>query len=177
MKKVLIIILALGVAGFFIFKKDKMADQEPGVLAVDESSQEFGEETFTEKTTLLDLAKKGGDYKCTFSQSTSLGDSTGVVYISGKNIRGDFISEVSIPSLSVVEKVDTYMISDGESVYTWSSMSPDGFKAPVAEDSKTANNSNLNNPSMQQLDYKCVSWKVDESVFKIPNNITFKTTL
>lgn len=176
MQKALIVILILGGVAFFVFKKDKTENQIVG--AVDESSQTVKEDTFKEKTNLMNLTKRGGDYKCTFSQTTSVGDSNGTVYISGKKIRGDFVSKVSIPSLSLTETVDTYMISDGESVYTWSSMVPDGFKAPVSEDFKSGDSASLNNnPASQELEYTCVSWVVDESVFKIPTNITFKTTL
>jgi len=177
MAKIVLGILVLGGAAFFIFSGDKKVKSPPEEVVNQEnppSSQiEKTEEDFNEKTTLAKLMEKGGNYQCTFVHKTQVGDSTGTVFISGKKIRGDFVSKVSIEGIGNMGDIKTYMISDGESVYTWSSMTTDGYKAPVTQD--TSKETGTNVPTDQELDYKCVGWKVDESKFSLPTNITFKT--
>ncbi len=107
------------------------------------------------------------------THKTEVGDSTGTVFISGKKIRGDFVSKVSIEGLGAMSDIKTYMISDGESVYTWSSMTTDGYKAPVTKEVPKETHATV--PTDQELDYKCVVWKIDESKFSLPTNITFKS--
>lgn len=186
MGKIILGILVLGGAAFFIFSADKKEDankdaSEESSESIDNSEDVVSEESmmqddtkeFNEKTTLTKLMEKGGNYQCTFSHSTQVGDSTGVVFISNKKIRGDFVSKVSIPGMGNTTDIETYMISDGESVYTWSSMSNDGFKSPVSKDLPKDFSTTVSVD--QELDYKCVGWKLDESKFSLPTNITFKT--
>lgn len=178
MAKIILGILVLGGAAFFIFsgdKKDTIQDSSSEEVMNEDSSESNSEETskdFNEKTTLAKLMEKGGNHQCTFAHATQVGNSTGTVYISGKKIRGDFVSKVSIEGLANMSDIQTYMISDGESIYTWSSMTTDGYKAPVAKDTPKESPSTV--PIEQELDYKCLAWKVDESKFSLPTNITFK---
>ncbi len=186
MGKIILGILVLGGALFFIFSSDKKDDVNNDISedsseniensedAISENSMTDDEvKEFNEKTTLTKLMEKGGNYQCAFSHSTEVGDSTGIVFISNKKIRGDFVSKVSVPGIGDMGDIKTYMISDGESTYTWSSMSSDGFKSPVADDAPKDSTGSVS--ANQELDYKCVGWKLDESKFSIPTNITFKT--
>ncbi len=186
MGKIILGILVLGGAAFFIFSSDKKEDVNKDVIedssqSMDESEDAVSEgsmtedetKEFNEKTTLTKLMEKGGNYQCNFSHSTQVGDSTGVVFISNKKIRGDFVSKVSVPGMGNMGDIQTFMISDGDSVYTWSSMSNDGFKSPVSNDSPKDSSTGVSVD--QELDYKCIGWKLDESKFSLPTNITFKT--
>ena len=122
-----------------------------------------------------DLMARGGSYKCTFNQKTAVSDSTGTVFVSNKNVRGDFNTHVSIMSQSTT--IDNHMISDGDFIYTWSGAMPNGLKLPV---DKTASSSSANAQSFdynQKLDYSCSPWTIDPNKFVLPSDIEFKTTL
>ncbi|MDQ5883555.1 MAG: hypothetical protein QG654_469 [Patescibacteria group bacterium] len=175
MAKIIFSILVLGGLGFLIFSSNKKDENlSPSTNeSVAESQEKEETKDFSEKTSLARLMEKGGDYQCTFTHETQAGDSSGTVYISGKKIRGDFVSKVSIAGLPDIGDVKTFMISDGESVYTWSSMTSDGYKAPINKDVTSQDSSGV--PTNQELDYKCIGWKVDQSKFSLPTNITFKT--
>lgn len=176
MAKIVLAVLVLGGAAFLIFSggnKDDVKTEENTQESQSADEVNVESKDFEEKTTLSKLMGKGGNYMCTFVHSTQMGESTGSVYISNKKIRGDFVSKVSVPGLPNMGDITTHMISDGESVYTWSSMSAEGYKVPVAQEDKTAESS-ASVPTDQELDYKCVGWTVDQSKFSLPTNITFK---
>ncbi len=174
--KIIAGVLVLGSVSFFVFKNDKAP--APADTSIEESVQENSSESlskdFNEKTTLAKLVEKGGNHKCTFGHTTQVGTSTGTVYISGKKIRGDFVSKVSIAELPGLNDINSSMISDGESIYTWSSMTPEGYKASVKQETSTTT-TQTNVPTNQELDYSCTAWMVDESKFSLPTHITFKT--
>ena len=181
MAKAVLGLLVLGGALFFIFSGDKKANNDNNLKedtenVSGESDQVEKTESldFEEKTTLTKLMSKGGNYECNFSHVTDISESTGTVFISGKKIRGDFVSKVTMSGVPDMGDIKTFMISDGESVYTWSSMSSDGYKVPQSKQ-EVSGQTSTNIPSNQELDYKCVGWKVDESKFSLPSNITFKT--
>ncbi len=121
------------------------------------------------KGSLKTLIARGGNYKCMFQQETEMGTSTGTVYVSGKEMRGDFTSIVT----GVAMTVESHMISDGEYMYTWSGMMPTGMKMKVdATPSTTAETNEAFNPDLE-LDYKCDLWTKDASLFNLPQGITF----
>lgn len=179
MGKIILSILVLGGLSFVIFsgsgknslEENEKSDNVSAETLAEENSDKTIAKSFNEKTTLEKLIEKGGDYQCEFSQKTEISDSTGVVYISDKNIRGDFSSSVSVEGLGDLGSIDTHMISDGESIYTWSSFSEEGTKSAIVKDGQKDTE---NVPLDKELDYRCVSWKSDESKFSIPTNITFK---
>ncbi len=120
-----------------------------------------------------DLAARGGDWKCSFTSKTEMGDAVGTVYVSGQNIRGDF--SMTAP---VIGKVDSYMIADSAYTYSWSSMLPQGFKAKrvdqgatPAADTKVADT--MVNPQMV-MEYNCEPHTADAALFVVPENVTFK---
>ncbi len=190
MSKILIAVVVLAVAGYFIFaggsKKNENVNESDASLEsasqeVSESEREnnneknsASEESFEENTSLLALMKKGGNYRCDVNHNTEIGVSSGIVYIAGEKIRGDFNSKVDVPGVVSMD-VESHMISDGESVYTWTSLSNEGYKSPIV----VASRSNEDTQTIsfdESLNYKCESWSVDVSKFLIPTNITFKNS-
>lgn len=166
-----IIVVAIVLGGLFILTKSDKNESMEGVNTDEASDSNVslnGEEAT--KTTLDRLIKRGGDFECTFSHSTEVGDSSGIVYISGEKVKGEFTSDVKIAGLGTIK---TYMISDGDFTYTWSDVSPQGYKSKVVEDKS---NSNDQIPSDQELDYNCSGWVAQDSYFKVPGNITFVET-
>ncbi len=179
--KILVGLLVLGGVAFFIFKggdkemkNENTENMSSDVGEMQESENVNMEEDFNEKTTLAKIAQRGGNYECTVTHSSEVGSSNGIVYISGKKIRGDFTSKISVSGLPAgMGDIKTSMISDGESIYTWTSMTSEGYKVPVSEESSSESSGSVS--TNQELDYKCVKWNVDESKFSLPTNITFKT--
>ncbi|MBP9669398.1 MAG: hypothetical protein KBE09_03855 [Candidatus Pacebacteria bacterium] len=121
-----------------------------------------------------DLATRGGNWMCTFTSKTDMGDATGTVYVSGTRVRGNFA--ITAP---VIGKVDSYMIADDEYTYSWSSVMPQGFKARRVDtaqqpDGTTPTADTGVDPRMS-MNYNCEPHQADESLFTVPTNVTFQT--
>jgi len=152
----------------------KMADNDESMEEITEESSDT--ETVVEDDkqmeegsfsgSMKDLMSRGGEYKCTFASNTEVGTSTGTVYISGDKIRGDFESSVEVVS----QTFKSSMINDGEFSYVWSSSMPGGFKTKNVEGDISGEESvDTGFDYNEQLDYKCVPWSVDNSVFALPD--------
>ena len=118
---------------------------------------------------LQDLAKRGGNYKCTFVHDSSVAESSGTVYISGDNLRGDFESKTQGIT------AESHMIAKDGYTYTWSPLTPTGFKAKIVDtgstnDSAAAQGSYTD--ANQSYTYQCEAWSSDASYFDLPA-ITF----
>lgn len=121
-----------------------------------------------------ELIARGGDHVCTFDQTVENSRSTGTVYISNGKMRGDFKSDVSASGTNM--SVESHMISDGEFMYTWSSMMPTGFKMAVVQnttaDGTTPTSQQMFDANMK-LSYDCDPWTTDVSKFTLPSAVTF----
>ncbi len=120
------------------------------------------------KGSMKALIARGGNYKCTFKQDTEVGTSTGTVYISGNEMRGDFSSVVAVANTTI----ESHMISDGEFMYTWSPLMPGGMKMKI-DSTATAEGSSQGFDTNQELDYECDLWTRDGTVFNLPEGTTF----
>jgi len=164
MKKSIIIVLGIIVlvGGYYYFSKSKDSTEVATFENIDTTTEE------KINSSILDLAKRGGNYECSFSNITGVGTSDGVVYISGDKIRGNFVSNVSAVNMVV----KSYMISDGVSIYTWTDMTSQGYKVPV-EQGATEQNTSQSFDYGQNLEYTCKGWVVDPSVFNLPSEVEF----
>ncbi len=119
-----------------------------------------------------ELAKKGGKFTCTFDIKTAQSDSSGIVYIDGKNFRGDFTSSIKAVGMTI----DSHSVSDGAYAYSWSSASPMGFKAAVTPSSGSPY-SGMMSGSMSangaDANWKCQAASFGADKFVVPSNITF----
>lgn len=136
--------------------------------AADASAEESASAEFN--GSMKELVARGGDYMCTFTQTTDVADSSGTVYISGERLRGDFKSHEKVSDTDV----ESHMIRDGGFAYVWSSAMPTGFKM-VVDDSASTDSNSTGFDYNQQLDYSCNSWTVDESQFSLPAGVEFTT--
>ncbi len=154
----------------------KGSNKSGAVITADTAGQESGSTTPVAindskfSGSMAELASRGGNHKCTFDQTTEVSHSTGTVLISGAKLRGDFVSEVKAVTGM---KVESHMISDGQFIYTWSSMMPQGMKFAVSANVVGSSTTSGTVAFGQTLDYDCQSWIVDESVFTLPDGITF----
>jgi len=127
---------------------------------------------------LFDLFNRGSNLNCTFSGTQAEQDISGTIYISGKKMRGTF--EIEMPQATITSN----MVSDGEYMYSWSDLLPQGFKMKLSEVEAQAN-AEVTDPKLskealenmkkfqQNFDYECDKWAVDSSMFNVPGNVTF----
>lgn len=158
-----VVVIAAGL--YYFVPKNSPSDGDSQEVA---QPQEAG--TFS--GSFEDLARRGGDWKCTFSMDTQMGASRGTVYVSGEKIRGDFESEAPI-----VGKVESHMIADKTHTYTWTSMMPQGFKIKRTDGGGLMNESAKTSDTMvdanMKMSYDCNPEKAAESMFVVPSTITF----
>lgn len=126
-------------------------------IRVSDSTDEFS-------GSLADLARRGGAWRCTFTEESETVTSRGTVYVDGEKIRGDFESDTQGIT------VDSHMITDGAFIYTWSPIAPTGYKVPYSLKGGSGGNETSGQQSdlEQSYDYTCEAWTVDESKFIIP---------
>ncbi len=164
----------VAIGGFFLLSGSK---DEPSEEMATNTLQDTAEEEGTDFTgSLFDLARRGGDWKCTIDVRADMSSSatavSGVVYVSGNNVRADFTT--TVPS---VGEMTSYMIADDTSVYSWSSMTPQGVK--VARDMAEESSSSPEDMSGggvsadQSYGYNCMPTTVDAALFVPPTDVSF----
>lgn len=128
-----------------------------------------------EKISSLEAAfAQGKDVICTFNIKDPNTESSGTFYISNKNIRGDFSSANKM----IGQTVTAHTIIDEKFSYTWTDISPMGFKVPIvgtpaqavagAQAQFQANGAAGN--------YDCKAWTKDASKFTLPTSVKFMET-
>lgn len=158
-----VVIAIVLLAGYFIISANKGGNTE--TLLESESTEETTA-TDGKKMAFSEFIKQGGSYKCEVKQAMSDFENSGTVYINGANVRGDFstIAEGRTMNTSFISK-------DGYS-YMWSSAMDGGFKTKIQTEAGASGTYSWD--ADQIGDYNCESWTVDEAMFTVPANITFK---
>jgi len=116
--------------------------------------------------TAAEILKSGKDQKCTFTRTDANAESAGTVYFSKGKMRGEF---------DVTAQGQTFkasMMSDGNDVYTWGSMMPQGIKTPVSSGA-TNDPRNESFDLDDMVDYNCSSWNANSSMFELPSDVKF----
>ena len=122
-------------------------------------------------STISDLLARGGDQICSVTTNTPDVESKGMIYISGKKVRGIFTSKVTRTNTVI----DSNMVQRDGFVYTWSSLMTEGFKAPAIKNQVIPISDTYSFEYDQGIEYRCNSWTVDPSFFEVPTWITFAT--
>lgn len=127
--------------------------------------------------TLQELIDGEKSMKCTYSIDSEGASGEGVVYVDGQKSYTEMVIE------NEGESMTTYMISDSEWLYTWSSMMPEqGMKMNLEkmkqlgeefEQGQEAGQFDYEENFEQDFDFKCQSWIPDKSKFIPPSNVTF----
>lgn len=174
-KTTLFSILGLGVSVVFIVVLAGKAQESGEEVIVDETSEEILVETQGKKMSFSEFLKQDADpYECTVRQyiDEAMTQSTeGKVFLDAGRIRGDFATTVQEMT------VDTSMIVRDGFVYTWTNMSPMGFKTVAIQtegDENTETSGNYSWNAEQIGDYDCVPWVLDETKFELPSTVTFQ---
>ena len=117
---------------------------------------------------MKELLGLGGAQRCTFTNTVENSESSGVVYVAGGKMRGDFTS------LAAGQTVQSHMIVDGETSYVWSDAMPQGMKMSFANmESQAGTNSDKSVDVNKEVNYSCGAWTVDAGVFALPAGVEF----
>lgn len=144
---------------------------------VSETASQTGEDTQAGETaqagaftgSVSELAARGGSWKCTVDASTAQSISSGVTYVSGGKVRGDFTTNVQ-----GYGSVESHMIADGTDVYTWSSAMPQGIKTKMMATGQGGTaTSGRGVDANTAYSYDCQPWVADATLLIPPANITF----
>lgn len=165
----IVIALALLILGYFGWKiGTKPLPPEPMPREVDNANTE------TKITGIfLDLIKVGKTLKCTYSSDIQGSKITGTSYISGNKMRTNVDSSDGLGNT-----LSSYMVYDGDWVYSWTTGSTQGLKMSLA-DTQAKNapaNSGIDqktNTLNNTFNYNCTNWNEDSKVFMLPNDIQF----
>lgn len=149
--------------------------------ALSGTSSETGEQESTEVSATTDspetfsgnfqaLLARSGSHKCEMSTTTNGVTTSGVIYVANGNVRGDFSS--AVPQYGTIE---SHMISKEGFVYTWTSMSSQGFKFPVAVDGAVNTSGNTQADALLKTNYSytCTPTTVTSAQFELPSGVKF----
>jgi len=161
-----ILLLLLGIGGFFLFNKSAVA---PTQNQTSDTSNAPAENK-SAVASLADLLTSGKTTQCTFNVATSNGGSTnGTVYVSADKMRGDFTITTKDGKASQMN-----MIRAGDDYYMWGGELPGGIKMTFdAESIKTNTQANQYVDLNTKTDYRCSDWTADNSKFTPPSNVKF----
>ncbi len=124
--------------------------------------------TNTGTTTFADFVAQGGSRSCTVTVNNPTAPATGVVYVSGSEIRADFVAK---PVTANGMEISAHMIQTGGYVYSWTDMIPQGVKVAMTNSSGAAASQGFDMNA--QVAYDCTPWIVDASKFVVPSTVTF----
>lgn len=127
--------------------------------------------------TLADLAAKGVPMQCSFKSTVDGVESSGTVYVSGKNMRGDF------KGMYDGKEESTHMIRSDDTNYIWSDGDGKGMMMKISAEDVESLKKNMmevqkSNPQAvdvdgQTMDYNCKSWVPEGTSFTPPTDIEF----
>lgn len=106
----------------------------------------------------LGLAAVGSTYNCQFTSDNNVANSSGMIYVDGDRVRGDF--QNSMKALNT--DMETHLIKANGYAYLWSPLTNTGYKTASA----------ATNIDPQSL-HDCQPWDVDQTAFDLPDNVTF----
>ncbi len=120
---------------------------------------------------MRDLVERGEPVSCTFVHDTETSRSSGEVFVAKGKVRGNFdVSALSIGS----QPFKAYMIIVDDESYVWSSVISQGIKMPISQiESQDPDQAADGISYNSELDYYCLPWSVDSSVFVPPTSVKF----
>lgn len=175
-KTTIISILLLAIVGTGIFFLGKKQNTESEMMNTDQEETVETSEAEGKKMAFTEFLKQDkGAYQCTVNQyiDEEMTQTTqGLVYVYDGNISGNF--ETDAMGMNITSSM---IVRDGYS-YTWSNMSPVGYKVAIVESPETNTNQEISGTyswKAEQIgDYDCELWEVDMTKFDLPEGISFQ---
>jgi hypothetical protein len=117
---------------------------------------------------MRELLGMSGPQRCTFTNNVQDPESSGVVYVAGGKMRGDFTS------VAAGQTIQSHMIVDGETSYMWSDAMPQGMKMAFADvGAQSGQGSGQSVDVNEKVDYSCSGWTADANMFALPAGVEF----
>ncbi len=177
-KTTIISILLLAIVGTGIFFLGKKQNTETEILNTNQEETQTTQTSEVEgkKMAFAEFLKQDKDaYECTVNQyiDEEMTQTTkGLVYVYNGNISGSF--ETDAMGMNITSSL---IVRDGYS-YTWSNMSPVGYKVAVVESTETNTSQEISGTyswNAEQIgDYECELWEIDMTKFDLPQGISFQ---
>ena len=173
---VLILITAGAFFGYKAFSKKTMPVETAEIPTPIVTQNSQNEESFISGK-ITDLLSLGESLKCTYTldEDVNKPGGEGTIMVSGTKMRGD--STIMI-SGDTGPGIDSHFISMDNTMYTWSSGSDKGIKITIDEKIMSGEDTTGEVPAeaqalQEKMDYKCLPWIADQSVFELPADIEF----
>lgn len=129
-------------------------------------------DAFTGNGTFADLMRMSRTAECTVTYTDEKSIVNGTAYIAGERVRGDFTIDHEDGTF------ESHFIHEGTRIYSWT-RTPAGMVALVIDENQNGESGAQESVQPiqvdQRVDYNCVAWNADESVFTPPADIEFKT--
>ncbi len=133
-----------------------------------------GTEVSTEgagSATFAEFIAMGGSRECDVTVDNEHAPATGVVFVSGADVRSDFVTR---PTTAGGSEITAHMLRTNGYVYTWTDAMPQGVKIKETATMQSGEEGQSQGVSMEsKVDYDCRPWTPDASKFSVPANITF----
>lgn len=107
------------------------------------------------------------DLKCSITTIDSSPERTGMLYVAGKKIRGDFIT------VGAGKKLYTAMINDGAHIFTWTIAAKTGLVLLATQNTQRAIVSHGGVTADAILSYECAPWTPQIKFFTPPPVVVF----
>lgn len=130
---------------------------------------------FSSKLSLKELVAKGESLKCTINETDNAKKQEMVYYVDGKSQKMRADIKMDVGESGVPKIVNSSMIMDKQTVYTWSSDQP-GMGMKFTLDLGTTQNEAQANKSLDvnsQMNFNCEKWNTNNSLFDLPTDIKF----
>lgn len=161
-----IVIIAL-IAAFFMMQKGTLPSSEGVVTTTEQEDMKDS----SAGGALKDLFTMGGSQTCTFSSKAGT-ESSGTVYVSGGNVRTDFVTSIENGSTQQM-----HMIVKDNTSYMWGdALQGQGIKmsfADITEPTASGSQQQAGFDANQSVDYSCKPWVATASVFELPAGVQF----
>ncbi len=116
--------------------------------------------------TIGSLMAMGGSVMCDVD-ITGANPGSGTIYVSGGKMRGEFTVAAAGKTMHAS------MINDGQYIYSWTDMMPQGIKMAVSAGSGTSGSANQGVDASTPVNYTCNAWTADTAKFMAPSDIKF----
>ncbi len=149
-------LVVLAGVGFFVFRPMGWNMMRPSI------TQTSG--------TLKELLSSSVSQKCEFTHKLDTSESSGIVYVSGGHMRGDFTSTVGGRTMG------SHMIISNNTSYVWTDGQETGFQIAMNKmmEAQSQSPKEQSVDINQKLNYSCSGWSGDNAQFTLPAGVKFQ---
>jgi hypothetical protein len=164
---IIAIVLVLAVAalgGYFLFGKN--------IVSISQQTTQT-EQNSQNPSTLKELLTSSITRQCSFKESSDDVDTTGVVYVAGGKMRGDY------DNVQGGKTAKMHMLVMNNYTYIWTDGQTKGYKMLFNPESTSETSSPSASTNQEQvdldrkIDVNCSTWVADGTVFELPGGIEF----